>query len=74
MFILVKNLRLIKYAIKEWSKKQFGNIHDKLVKDAARIEYVEEKLLENATNYRLNTWITRLLKQREKMMLFNQKY
>ena len=38
-------------------EKQFGNIHDKLAKNTAKIEYVEDKLLENPTNHMLNPWI-----------------
>ena len=74
MFKLVQKLKTRKYEIKEWAKKQFGNIHDKLSKNAVKINYIEDKLLSDPTSHRLNSWIKRLIKQREKMMLFNQKY
>jgi len=35
---------------------------------------MEGRLITNPNSYRFNSWMQRLLKQREKMMLFNQKY
>ena len=74
MFKLVQKLKMLKYEIKGWSKNQFGNLHNKLAHNTKQIEYVEDKILSSPDSFRLNTWMTRLLKQREKMMLFNQKY
>jgi len=39
-----------------------------------KIDYEEAKLPSNPSSYRFNSWMNRLLKQCEKMMLFNQKY
>ena len=39
-----------------------------------KINYVEEKLLENPMNIRMNNWLHRLIKQQEKLLMFNQKY
>lgn len=35
---------------------------------------MEERLIAHPNSHRFNSWMQRLLKQREKMMLFNQKY
>ena len=74
MFKLFKKLKIIKYEIKDWSKKQFGNLHEKLTKNATKIDYVEEWLLSNSNSYRFNSQMNCLLRQREKMTLFNKKY
>ena len=74
MFKFVKKLKTIKYEIKDWSKKHFGNLHDKITKNGKKIEYVEERFLLDSNNYRFNSWVNPLLKQRGKLMLFNQKY
>ena len=74
MFQFAKKLKLIKYEVKDWSKNQFGNYHDKISKNEQKIEYVERQLLNSPNSFRLNSWMIRLIKQREKLMLFNQKY
>jgi len=74
MFNFAKKLKTIKHKVKGWSKTHFGNLHDKLAKNTQKINYIEDKLLSNLESFWLNSWLTRLLKQREKMMLFNQKY
>ena len=74
MFNITKKLKLIKHEVKGWSKNHFGHFHDKLSRNTQKIEYVEDKLLTNHNSFRLNSWLTRLLKQGEKMMLFDQKY
>jgi len=74
MFQVSKKLKLVKYEVKDWAKKQFGNFQDKIFMNEQKIEYVERKLLENPNSFRLNSWMTRLIKQREKMLLFKQKY
>ena len=56
-------------------KKHIGNAYDKLAKNALKnIDYVEERLLSNPTSHKFNSWMQRLLKQREKLLLFNKKY
>jgi len=57
MFKLAKKLKMLKYEIKDWLKKQFWNIHDKLAKNTTKIEYVKDKLLADPTSNRLNSWI-----------------
>jgi len=39
-----------------------------------KIRLVEEKLVNQPDSLRLNSWLNRLLNQREKLLLFNQKY
>ena len=48
--------------------------HQKLIINAQKIEIVDEKLSNQPESYCLNSWMNRLLMQREKLMLFNQKY
>ena len=52
------------YNVKDWSKRNFGNINDKLTKNALKIEYVKERLA-NPMSHRFNSWMQQLLKQRE---------
>jgi len=35
---------------------------------------IEDRLLEQPDSLRLNAWMDRLIRQREKVLLFNQKY
>ena len=74
MFKFVQKLKRIKNEVKTWAKTHFGNFQEKLKKNTQTIEYVEEQLIQNPASLRLNSWLLRLLKQREKMILFNQKY
>jgi len=60
--------------IKEWSNGHFGNIHDKITKNDLKLKYVEERLLDNPNSFQFNSWMECLLKQRTKLMFFNQKY
>jgi len=69
MFKIAKKLKLIKHEVKGWSKSHFGNFQNKVAYNMQHIEYVEDKLLSNPDSFRLNAWMTCLLKQREKMML-----
>jgi len=71
MFQVVKKLKNVKYELKTWAKHHFGNFHDKVTKNEGKIKYVETKLLDNPSSFRLNSC---LLKQREKLLLFNQEY
>ena len=72
MFKLANKLKIILHEVKGWSKNHFGNLHNKIVHNTQKIDHVEEKLLSNSESFRFNAWMTCLLKQREKMMLFNQ--
>jgi len=71
---LVRKLKSVKIELKDWEKKYIGNPYDKLSKNAQKLAYVEERLTANPDSYRLNSWLNRLLKQREKLLLFIQKY
>jgi len=44
MFKFCKKLENIKYEVKDWSKKQFGNLHDKIFKIKQKFDYVDGKL------------------------------
>jgi len=74
MYKIMRKLKLVKLKFKDQSKKHIGNVHDKLSKNAQKIKYVEERFLSNPDSYRFNSWMHRLPKQREKLLLFNQKY
>ena len=64
----------LKQAVKPWSKSTYGNFQDKQRHNLDKINYVEGKLVDAPMNHRLNDWLNRLIKQREKMLLFNQKF
>ena len=68
----MRNIKAIKYDLKPWAKSTFGHIEDKLQHNLYKINYVEEKLINNLVKFRLNNWLNQLVKQREKMLLFNQ--
>jgi len=74
MFILTQKLKHTKQHLKEWSRKFLGNNHQRLSLNAQKIQMVEEKLINQPDSHRLNSWMNRLLVQREKLLLFNQKY
>ena len=74
MYRVMRKLRCVKHDVKYWSKRYFGNFNDKLSKNSVKIDYMEERLIANPNSHKFNSWMQRLLKQREKMMLFNHKY
>ena len=55
-------------------KNSFVHFHEKVARNTQQIKYVEDKLISNPNSLRLHLWLTWLLQQREKMMLFDQKY
>jgi len=44
---------------------------NKITKNEQKIDYVKEKSLQNPVGYKFNLCMTKLLKRRKKMMLFN---
>ena len=74
LYKLVRKLKIVKFELKDRAKKSIGNPYDELSKNAQKLAYVEERLMVNPNSYRFNSWLNRLLKQREKLLLFNQKY
>jgi len=74
MYRLTQRLKKVKLDLKSWSKATFGNFKKKLERNADKLLHVEEKLIRSPNSARLNNWHYRLIKQREKMHLFNQKY
>ena len=57
--------------IKRLAKKNIGNPNAKLQKNSKKLIYVETTLCQDPNNFRLNSWMHRLLKQREKLVPFN---
>ena len=74
MFRFASRLKAIKHDLKRWSTSKFANYRAQIEKNTTKLQYVENQLLESPNNYRLNHWHFRLLKQREKLMLFHQRY
>ena len=70
----LENKKKIKLDLKSWSKNTLANFKNKLERNADKLLYVETKLVQNPNSARLNNWHLRLIKQREKMHVFNQKY
>jgi len=62
MFQVVKKLKNVKYELKTWAKHHFGNFQDKVTKNEGKIKYVETKLLDNPSSFRLNSWMHHILK------------
>jgi len=74
MYRVVQKLKKTKIDLKTWSKCTFGNFMHKLERNGEKLLEVEHKLTLQPHSARLNNWHYRLIKQREKMHLFNQKY
>ena len=74
MFKLVHQLKVIKQHIRNWARTSLCNNQNRLTVNSQKIQAVEDQLLNQPDNPRLNSWLSRLLIQREKLMLFNQKY
>jgi len=74
MYCVVQKLKKIKLDLKTWSKVTFGNFKSKLERNGEKLLQVETKLVQDPNNSQLNNWHFRLIKQREKIHLFNQKY
>ena len=55
MYQVAKKLKSVKCELKAWAKQHFGNFHEKVTKNEDKIKYVEGKLLDNPSNYRLNS-------------------
>ena len=73
LFSLIHKLKRTKIGLKNWVKVNIGNPTNKLQKNALRLTAIEEHLCYNPHSPRLNSWMSRLVKQREKLLLFNQK-
>jgi len=74
MFSLVKKLKLIKKDLGVWSTKLFGNFKSKIDLNEHKLLYVEDQLLKNLDSPWFNSSYAKLIKQREKLLLFNQRY
>ena len=74
MYRVAQKLKKTKLDLKTWSKRTFGNFRSKFERNGDKLLEVEDKLTRQPNNARLNNWHFRLLKQREKMHLFHQKY
>jgi len=74
MFQFSQKLKGLKIAIKLWAKCTFGNFQDKLRCNLDKINYVEGQLIDDLMNRRLNDWLSQLIKQREKVLLFNKEF
>jgi len=48
-------MKSIKGNLKEWTKKFFGNPHEKLKENAQKISMVENKLIHDPESYGLNS-------------------
>ena len=59
MFKIMQKLKTAKHNVKDWSKKYFGNIHDKLTRNVQKIEYVEGRLTAQPNSYRFQAWMHR---------------
>jgi len=74
MFSLVQRLKRLKQPLKEWAHTSLRNNHQRLSTNTQKIQQVETQLLDQPESHRLHSWLKRLLVQREKLLLFRQKY
>jgi len=74
MYRVASKFKKLKLDLKVWSKSTFGNFKNKLERNGQQLLVVKGKLISQPNNARLNNWHYRLIKHREKMHLFNQKY
>jgi len=57
MYNFTQKLKMVMNQLKIWSKKLFGNTQEKLSQNANEINMIEEKLLQQPNNPRLNAWM-----------------
>jgi len=74
MFKLSQKLKRTKHHIKNWARNFLGNNQQQLLRNAQKIELIEDQLSNQPNSPWLNDWLHRMLRQREKLLLFNQKY
>ena len=74
MYSISQKLKKVKLDLKTWSKSMFDNFKSKLDSNTDKLLQVEQKLASQPNSARLNKWHYRLIKQCEKVHLFNQKY
>ena len=74
MFRFTRKLRTIKSELKIWSRAKFSNFRTQVDKNTAKLQLIESRLITNPHSHRLNDWHFRLLKQRDKLLLFNKRY
>jgi len=74
MFKLAQKLKRTKIHIKTWARNFLGNNHQKLMLNAQKVDQIESLLVHQPHSIRLNSWMQRMLRQREKLLLYNQKY
>jgi len=74
MFKIAQKLKLTKKHVRAWASQVIGNHDQKLQRNAQKLTLVEDQLVNHPNSIRLNEWMNRLLQQREKLLLFNQKY
>jgi len=74
MFRIAQQLKCIKNKLKSWKITSGANYRKQIKKNTEKLHYVKNCLIDNADNPRLNHWHTRLIKQREKLMLFHQRF
>ena len=74
MFKVTRQLCCIKHDLKAWSIPKFSNFRNQVEKNTTKLHIVESKLIADPHSHRLNAWYSRLLKQREKLLLFNKRY
>lgn len=72
-FRITTKLSRIKNLLKTWAKGKYGNNKTKLHAKEAKIAELESKLIDQPFNPRLNNHLQRMIKQRERLLLFNQK-
>jgi len=74
MFRFTRKLRRIKRELKIWSRSKFSAFRTQIEKNTSKLQFVESRIITNPQSPRLNDWHFRLLKQREKILLFNKRY
>ena len=74
MFRFTRKLRSIKSTLKIWSRAKFTHFRNQVGKNTTQLQFVESKMITDPQSQRLNAWHLRLLKQCEKLLLFNKCY
>jgi len=74
MFSVAQRLKFIKWNLKIWKTSNGNNFKTQVANNTTKLSYVENLLISNPDSLRLNHWHKRLIKQRKKLMLFNQRF
>lgn len=74
MFQRSKKVKLLKFELKKWHSSKFSHLNQRFANNAQKLKSSETQLFALPNDSRLLCITKRLIKQREKLLLFSQNY